>query len=260
VQQTACQNARREDKNPDVGGGGTGLTLEVNEDDVVLCRVKKIEGTTVFLKIEDSKIEGSMVLSEVAAGRIRNLRQYVSPNRLIVCKVLKVTKDHIELSLRRVTSKEREEVLEGYKKEKALRSVLNVVNEDADRIIAQIKAKYGMLNFINEVKTNPKILEEFIGKEKSGKVSLMIAEKEEKEKVVEKRFRLKSFSEQGVRDIREILDVKDAEMHYLGSSVFSISVLGKDFKEANNKLDKILAEIEERAKKKKAVFESVKER
>ncbi len=76
--------------------------MELTEGSLVLCTVKKIEKTNIFLDI-DGYGEGSMVLSEVAAGRIRNLREYVFPNKKIVCKILNIDKGHIELSLRRVT-------------------------------------------------------------------------------------------------------------------------------------------------------------
>ena len=46
--------------------------------DLVLCTVKTIDGTTVFVKIEDDG-EGTIVTSEIAPGRIRNLREYVIP-------------------------------------------------------------------------------------------------------------------------------------------------------------------------------------
>lgn len=235
------------------------MTVKLKEEDVVLCKVKKIEGTTVFLEIEDYEAEGSMVLSEVAAGRIRNLRQYVSPNRLVVCKVLKISEGHIELSLRRVTAKEREAVLEGYKKEKALNSVLKVVGEDSEKIIGEIKEENTIPDFLAEVEENPKVLEKFLSKEKAKKVFEIISEKEEKEKKVEKRINLRSFSEQGVKDIKEILDV-EAEIHYLGSGKFSVSAKGRDFKEANAKLNYALEEMEKRAKEKKAVFEVLREK
>ena len=86
--------------------------MELREDDVVMCTVKEIEGTTVFLEIEGNGT-GTMVMSEVAAGRIRNLREYVFPKKKVVCKVFKIANGgHIELSLRRVTGKEREEAQE----------------------------------------------------------------------------------------------------------------------------------------------------
>ncbi|MBU0760610.1 MAG: hypothetical protein KJ600_05860 [Nanoarchaeota archaeon] len=234
--------------------------LDLKEDDVVFCTVKKIEGTTVFLEIEGSDKPGAMVLSEVAAGRIRNLRLYVSPNRKIVCKVLRVMPGHVEMSLRRVTAKEKKEVLEGYKKENSLRSVLKVVKEDAEGIISKIKEDYNLVDFLAEVKENSGLLEKFMGKENAKKVFQIISEKQDKNKIVEKKIILTCDSEQGVKDIREILDFSDAEIHYLGSSKFSMSVSAKDFKEANARIEEILEEIEKRAKKKKAVFEVKKEK
>ncbi len=234
--------------------------MNLKEEDVVFCTVKKIDGTTVFLEIEDCSLQGTMMLSEVAAGRIRNLRQYVSPNRKVVCKVLKVNSDHVELSLRRVTAKERTEMLDRHKKERALRSMLEVVKENADSVIARIKESYNISEFFEELRESPKILEEFIGQANAEKVFKIVSEKSGSMKTVAGKFVLKSFSENGVEDIKEILNLENCDVKYLGSSKFSISVSGKDFKEANQTLEDLMKEIEDRAKKKKAVFEVLKER
>ena len=229
--------------------------MNFKEDDVILCAVKKIEGTTVFLETEDEAFPGTMVLSEVAAGRIRNLRVYVTPNKKIVCKILKVSKDHLELSLRRVTAKEREEILEEYKKDRALRNMLKIIGENPDKIIRKIKETYSVTEFLEEVKKDSKILNNLISEEKAKKLYQIITEKEERDKIVNKKIVLKTLSEQGVSDIKEILNIKNCEIHYLGSSVFSISTSGKDFKEANNKLSQTIEEIAKKAKSKKAIFE-----
>lgn len=229
--------------------------IQIKEDDVVFCKVKKIEGTTVFLEIEECPLEGSMVLSEVAAGRIRNLRQYVSPNRRIVCKVLRITSDHVELSLRRVTTKEREHAFERFRRETALSHVLRVIGEDPGKVLSKIKEEYDVFDFLEIVREQPKILEQFLPAEKAHKIIQTLAEKEGKKKTVVKNFFLLSNSERGLKDIQEILEISNAEIHYLGSSKFSIFVEGKDFKEANLKLAEFLALIEKRAKEKKAVFE-----
>ncbi|MFH1802204.1 MAG: hypothetical protein ABH864_02005 [archaeon] len=233
--------------------------MKFKEDDIVLCKVKKIEGTTVFLEIEGSDVQGSMVLSEVAAGRIRNLRQYVSPNRLIVCKILRKSGDHVEFSLRRVTSREKDVVLDLHKKEKAFRSVLKFVGEDADSVLSKIKVENNLGEFFLAVKEKPSLLEKYISGDKASKVLEVFSEKEGGEKVVERRFTLKSDSAQGIEDIKHILDV-EAEVHYLGSSRFSISFKGKDFREANAKMEEVLGEIEKRAKEKNAELDIVKEK
>jgi len=227
--------------------------MEIKEQDLVMCKVKNIEGTTIFLKIEENG-DGSMVMSEVAAGRIRNIREYIAPNKLIVCKVIKNTPGNVQLSLRRVTAKERKQVQDQYKKERTFQSMLKTNIENSEEIIKKIKGKFLIANFIEEVKLNPKLLEEYFSKEQSKRVLILLAEKEEKEKIVTKIFILRS-STFSIKDIKDILSITDLDIRYLGSSKFSISAKAKDFKEAEHKLSSTLAEIESRAKNKKAIFE-----
>src|SRR3989344_3168289 len=141
------------------------------EDDVVFCTVKKIEGTSVFVEIDGEERQGTIVLSEIAAGRIRNLREYVSPGRKIVCKILNMSKGHIELSLRRVTTKEREHLLDNYKKEKALNSVLKAVGEDSAVVIEKIKSENDIGYFLEEARDSPKMFEKYMKKESANKVA-----------------------------------------------------------------------------------------
>ena len=93
--------------------------MSYKEDDLVLVTVKKIEGTTVFVEFSDGA-KGSIVFSEVSPGRIRNIREFVTEGKKVVCKILRVKPDHYELTLRRVTAKERALVLERHTKERTL--------------------------------------------------------------------------------------------------------------------------------------------
>src|SRR3990167_7032625 len=188
--------------------------MSFKEDEIVMCMVKRIEGTIIFVNI-DGDGEGTIAMSEIAAGRIRNLREYVFPNKRIVCKVLSVDKDgHQHLSLRRVTGKEREEMQERYKKEKTLASILKTVSKSPQE---SIKLK--------------------------------------REKYVKKICILKTNSDSGLLDIKEILNVPDVNISYLGSSKFSLAAKGSDFKNAEHKVEAALALIEKKAKEKKAHFE-----
>lgn len=229
--------------------------MELKEDEVVMCTVKSIEGTTVFLEIEGNGT-GSMAMSEVAAGRIRNLREYVFPKKKIVCKILKIAENgRIELSLRRVTGKEREKAQEQYKKEKTFVSLLGTFVQNAHEVTTKIKKAYILADFFDKIKEQPSLLETFIDKESALKLSKMLAEKEEREKHAKKIFMLKTNSDSGLEDIKEILSVPDIEIHYLGSSLFSISSIAANFKEANSKVDAALEKIEKCSKEKKAHFE-----
>jgi translation initiation factor 2 alpha subunit (eIF-2alpha) len=225
---------------------------------LVLCTVKKIEKTTVFIEI-DGNGEGSIVLSEIAAGRIRNLRDYVFPNKKIVCKILTIEPDNIQLSLRRVTAKERESILEHNKKEKNILGMLKTVVKEFNETIEKIKEKYDLADFFEEAKESPQILNDFFSKEESEKIYKIISEKIDKVKKVKKIFKLSSNSPSGVKEIKEILDIPQAEIRYFGSSTFSISSEANDFKEANKKLSTILEDIEKKAKQKHLSF-SLKEK
>jgi translation initiation factor 2 alpha subunit (eIF-2alpha) len=97
--------------------------MEIEEDSLLLGTVERIEGTTVFVKLENGQ-RGTITTSEIAAGRIKNMREYVAPNKIIVCKVLRILKDHIDLSLRRVSAKEKKEFLEKHRKEKDIEIAL----------------------------------------------------------------------------------------------------------------------------------------
>ncbi|MCX8158915.1 MAG: S1 RNA-binding domain-containing protein [Candidatus Pacearchaeota archaeon] len=230
----------------------------INEGDIVICTVKKIESATVFVDIEENG-EGTIVLSEIAAGRIRNLRDYVSPNKVIVCKVLKIDPSGtIHLSLRRVTSKEREEAKEKYQKEMILKKLLKSIIKNPEQIIEKIKKSFSLAEFFDNAKENPKIIEEYLPKDKAQELSKLITEKKEKEKIAKQTIMLKSLTQSGINDIKSILTpIKNVDISYLGSSKFSLIATAKDFKEANSKILQAIETIKTKAKEKHILFEQI---
>ena len=72
---------------------------------------------------------------------------------------------------------------------------------------------------------------------------------------MQKKISLKSDNEDGIVHIKKILETKEADISYLGSSNFLIRVKGKEYKTANNQLEKVLGEIKEKTKKAHAHLE-----
>ncbi len=222
--------------------------MNVKEEDLVLCTVKKIEGTTVFLTI-DGNHEGSMTLSEVSPGRIRNIREFINVGKKIVCKVLRVQDNRIELSLRRVTAKEREAILDEYEKERALLTMLkSVLKEKSSAVLEKIKEEMTCTDFIESAKENKDFLAKFVTKKEAEALLPLFAEKKDKEKKAKIIIVAKTSGEHGLYDLQQALSASNAEIHYLGSSRFSVAVSDNDFKHANAKLASILKELETRAK------------
>lgn len=227
------------------------MEKKLEEGQIVLCTVTKIVGTTVFVKIEEYNKEGTIITSEIAPGRIRNLRDYVVPNKKIVCKILRIDNGHIALSLRRVTAKEKREVLEKNKKEKSLAATLKSLLQNSEEIIAKIKEKSSLTDLFEQAKEDPRLLEGLMVKEKIDKLLKILEEKKEKEISVKKRFSLSSQAEDGMTKIKKILP---EEATYIAAGKFSITIKDKNYKDANTKLNSLLQEIEEKAKKENCLF------
>ena len=228
--------------------------MEYQVNQIVLAKVKDIGKATVTLQLADGT-KGNMVMSEVSAGRIRKLREFVAPNKEIVCKILKVQKDSLELSLRRVTSKEKDYIIDKTKKEKMFLSLLKNVTKDPEKVFEKIKTDIEIPEFLEETKESSKLLEKYLSKTDAEKLGKLLASKRDKDKEVESIITLRTNSATGLLDIKEILNIKDADINYLGSSKFSVKEKGPSFKLANQKLQDLLTKIEKKAQEKKATLQ-----
>ena len=229
---------------------------EIKEDEVTLCTVTRIESSAVFVNIEEYNQEGTITLSEISPGRIRNIREFVSVGKKIVCKVLRKKDNHIELSLRRVSAKERDTILDKYKKERILTSILKtILGDKTPEIIEQIKKETDASEVYDKLRETPEIIKKFMTVAQFEQLKKQLSEKKEKEKEVNKTITIKSNSESGIKDIREILITKDADISYLGSSQFLIRVKGKEYKQANTHLEKLITSMKEKSKAHKVQFE-----
>lgn len=234
--------------------------LEVG--DFVLCTVEKIEGTVVFVKIHDTgtDLDGSIVVSEIAPGRIRNLRDYVVPKKKIVCKILRITPQNIELSLRRVTQKEKKELMERDKQEKSYISIIKTVLGDKfEKIIKDIVKKEKIYDLFQEAKENPEKLEDFFEKKEIEKIlEILKTTQKQRKAVIKRELKLSTTNPIGIELIKEILgSIKNAEVRYISAGRYSITTESSNPKIADNYLKDILSGIEKDAKKKDLNFQVV---
>lgn len=229
----------------------------LEEGDMVLCTVDRIAGTVVFVKIEGEEREGSIILSEIAPGRIRNLREYVIPKKKIVCKVLRNSGGTISLSLRRVTQKEKKEVMDQYNQEKSYVSILkSVLKEKSNEIIDKITKEGKLYDFFEEVRENPKKLEEVIGKEDAKKILNIILEQKKKRTIIKRTISLKTQDPNGIYLLKSILENPgNIEIKYLSAGKYSLKIETDDGKKGNQELKTFLEKVEKKAEGQKVQFE-----
>lgn len=228
--------------------------MNLEEGDIVLCTVDRITGTSVFVNIEGDG-EGSIIFSEIAPGRIRNIRDYVVPKKKIVCKILRISGNQINLSLRRVIQKEKKEIMDKFAQEKSYKSILKtILKENAEEVIKEIIKIDNLYDFMEEAKEESKNLEKIAGKEQTKKILEIINKQRQKKAIIQKEFSLKMNNQNGISIIKKILDVKNAEIRYISAGKYFIRVESKDLKSANTEINQILECIEKSAKKERGEF------
>lgn len=225
--------------------------MDYEVGDVLMCTVERIAGTIVFVQIEGG-VQGSIILSEIAAGRIRNLRDYVVPKKKIVCKILRISPSgNIDLSLRRVTPKEKKEVLEKMKQEKSYVSVIkSVLGDKAGKVIDDIKKEENLYDFLEEAKENSSGLEKVAGKDGSKKILDILLSQKKKKVVLKKDFSLTTTQPNGIELIKELVGkLEGVEVKYISAGKYSMKIEDESLKAADSKFREISEELEKKSKK-----------
>ncbi len=224
--------------------------MEYKEGDLVLCTVDKVENTICFVHLQDGS-KGTIISSEIAPGRIRFMRAYVVPNKKIVCKILRVSDNSIQLSLRRVNVKEKKQVLQEHKQQLANKVALKqILGEDYEETKEKILKDYSdLLTFIQSAREDVDIFEKYIPKQYLGQIQKIV---EKKKKQVELKYviDIKCLSGDGINKIKEIFDIKDLNLRitYVSAGKFILKLKANDFKEGKMTISKILEKIEEKSK------------
>jgi translation initiation factor 2 alpha subunit (eIF-2alpha) len=195
--------------------------------------------------------EGSIVFSEVSPGRIRNIRDFVVPKKTIVCKVLKVSGENTELSLRRVTLKEKKEIIEQNKTEKSYKNILKTILKDkTDEILKKIEEDSTVFEFLEKAKENSKNLEKLIGKKDTEKIIEILNTQKKKKASITKIIEMNSTNPEGLTLIKKLLgEIKEAKIKYLAAGKYSINLEDENMKKADIKITEIIKKIEKEAKK-----------
>lgn len=102
--------------------------------ELVVVSVVTIADYGAYVKLDEYDKEGFLHISEVSSSWVKNIRDFIHEGEKVVLKVLRVDseKRHIDLSLRRVTKRERREKLLLWKQSKKAESLLRNVSKKMD--------------------------------------------------------------------------------------------------------------------------------
>jgi translation initiation factor 2 subunit 1 len=229
--------------------------------DLVIATIKTVMDYGVYANLDEYNKRGFLHISEISSARIRNIRDFVRENQKMVLKVLRVDteKGHIDLSLRRVTKRERIEKIKSWKKDRKGEALLYEVAERTglskdevyQKVGAVLEEKYGLYEGFEKVlKEGLDYLGELKVPDDLARIILQVAEARIRIKTVKVRgvLEVRCSRPNGVRCIQSAFksakksqENKDSKIEFsvIAAPKYRIEVSAENWKRAEEVLDKV---------------------
>ena len=237
------------------------------EDELVLCTVTTVQPHAVFVHLDEYDRTGLVHISEVAPGRIRNIREFVKESKKIVCKVLRVSKEkgHIDLSLRRVNETQRREKSNQIKQEQLAEKIIERVAQTVGKTPEQMAQalepllqKYGTFYPAFEEVSRAKLdLSTLIDKKLAQELVAIIRQRiKPREICVKGELTLSSTAPNGINIIKDLLQTAETmkgnpRIFYKGAGIYQVELISEDFKQAEKLLEHLVETVTSKANKNK---------
>jgi len=224
------------------------------EGELLKCTVTSVQSHSVFVRIDEYGINGMIHISEIAPGRIRNIRDYVLEGKSVICKVLRVNPErgHVDLSLRRVSESQRRNKVNEMKKEKLAEKLVDVVasnlNTDSKKLYSDVSEKvqehfYLLFECFTEITRGTfQISELKLPKNVSDELKKVILDRLKPEVIISKgKLSLLSYAPDGVEIIKATLKHAvdaGAEVKYLGGGNYALACKASSYKAAEAAIKK----------------------
>ncbi len=235
------------------------------EGEIVICTVKKVTPHAAFVELDEYGKEAMLHISEVASKWVKRIKDYVDVGNKIVCKVISVKGDMIDVSLRRVSQGERKRKLSDWKIENRLYQLINALSKakrktTTEKIIEKIVKEYGSLkDFFEEYKEDPKVIEELdIPKTWKSKIAKAFDELIKSSMVeIKKEVKISSTDSFGIEKIKELLRKTEkfakengfaVEIKYIAAPRYLIRFEAKDYKVGEKFFNEMFEKMKEYAK------------
>ncbi len=233
--------------------------------DLVIATIETVTDYGAYAKLDEYNKRGLLHVSEISSSWIRNIRDFVREGQKLVLKVLRVDseKGHIDLSLRRVTKREKIEKILSWKKDRKAEALLRGVAEKValspeevyEKAGALIEKEYGLYEgFETAAKEGPEALTKIGVPENLAQAFAEVA----KERIHVKMVKVKGILEircmkpNGVKIIKDSFltakkaeKTKDAEVRFyvIAAPKYSVEVLAENYKRAEEVLQKVAQSV-----------------
>lgn len=229
--------------------------------DLVMATIETVTDYGAYAKLDEYEKRGLLHVSEISSSWIRNIRDYVREGQKMVLKVLRVDteKGHIDLSLRRVTKRERIEKVLLFKKDRKADALLKSVAEKTGLPIQEVYAKAGVLveqeyglydGFEKAAKEGLEALTKIGVPEDLAKIFVEVAAERIHVKMVKVKgtLEVRCLKPNGVKLVKDAFlnakkseKTKDADIRFYVKAApnYSVEVLAENYKRAEDVFQKV---------------------
>jgi translation initiation factor 2 subunit 1 len=232
--------------------------------ELVLCTVDRITPFAAWCKLDEYECEGMIHVSEVSGKWVHDIREFVKPKKQYVAKVVKVDyqKNVVNLSLKRVSVSDEKQKLNSFRRSQRAEKMLELAGKELGKNLVQtyeevgflLQDKFGELYvaFEEAKESKENLLKKGVSKQWADAIADIVEKNfQEKEIIIKADLELKSYEEDGIKKIKEILkDIEKktgATIKYISAPKYRIEVIAKDPKTTEKKLvhelDKVVQEM-----------------
>ena len=229
--------------------------------DLVIATIESVMDYGAYANLDEYNKRGFLHISEISSARIRNIRDFIRERQKMVLKVLRVDleKGHIDLSLRRVTKRERIEKIKAWKKDRKGEVLLRAVAEKVGLPVHEVYQKAGLIleqrdglyeGFEEVLKQGTEALTKLGIPEDIAKAFAQVAEERIRIKLVKVKgvLEIRCMKPNGVKCIQEAFmdakksqKAKDAKIEFcvIAAPRYSVEVAADNWKRAEELLDEV---------------------
>ena len=238
--------------------------------ELVTCIVKKVLPHAVFVNLDEYENKEAMLhISEVSSRWVKNIKDFVSEGKMVVCKVLDIKREgHVDVSLKRVSAYEKQRKLTELKLEARVEKLIELIakklKEKPEQALKEIGEKIietfdSLHEFFTYVKSQgvEAIDELEIPDKWKNELKTQISEQLKAVKIkIQKKVEFSSDEPDGATRLKKIFEefkklgskIK-LEIKYISAPNYLIEFTVQDYKKGEADFTEIFNKIQELAKK-----------
>ncbi len=264
------------------------------EGEFIVGKVVEIQDQHVMVDLVDYRglsenpnecAVGMIHITEISTRWVRNIRSHVKVGQRVVLRVLRVdpVKGHIDLSLRRVNSAQKDIRLKEWKYAVKFENLLQFLADQTNQTLDQVYDSVGFpildkfnnyQETIEDLKENGEEILKSLKKvpDDVKKKFLVIIEENVKISTVNiiGRIKLSFLSENGIEYIKDALikakkvipnpkETRNLKINYIGAPYYRLAIVSKEYLDAENILSEVLDVLEKSSQKNNGMLEFIRE-